>query len=134
MSKVRFVAQEFDLVEVPHLKDSGSPSADLGEADVAVGRIAVRENLAPAVKASTIVHESLHVMDYHAGLRTRGDILGDRKAEEQFVCRLEPHLHNWIVRNPGLILWMWQVAGVGPEEQNREYQEFMASWTGGEDR
>lgn len=128
--KAHFGAQPFEVVEVECIKGEDGPGSDYGLADIGNGIIRIRADLATAQKASTVCHEAEHVMLQMAGMKAKGDFFASDREEEQFVCRMEHLRHAFIVQNVELILWMWQVNGIGLEEIERLYHAAQAEQLG----
>lgn len=102
----------------------GEPNPNLGGSlDFKNGHLEIKDGICSQQDCETVCHEALHAIADSSGLTLEGRLLGDEDEEELLVESFTPWLHLFLVQNPGLILQVWQVAGIGPEEIERLLHE-----------
>lgn len=76
-----------------------------GQANIDQGEILIRNDLSPSNRRDTLLHESLHAVAYHSGLRTTV-LDGDSDLEERIIVTLSPWILQLLQRNPSLVEYL----------------------------
>lgn len=79
-----------------------APRGTLGDWDHKTNTIRVKRRMKPQIKASTLLHESLHAMFEISGLSDKMKA----ELEEEIIRQIESHLYQFIKDNPEVVRYI----------------------------